>query len=69
MRKSAAAIAASEEPAVFTKYSVPTERPTTPDSRTAKETSSGSVAPMRSVGASTRAKDKPPVAAPDQVAV
>src|SRR5262249_13363854 len=52
---------ATADPSVFTKYSTPTDRPTLPERFTRCATSSGSVAPISTVGISTSANDNRPV--------
>ena len=57
MVTSATAKQAVAEPRVLTKYRMPTDRPTFPESLTNCETSSGSVAPMSMVGTITSVKE------------
>src|SRR5579871_4878411 len=61
MVTSAARRQAAAEPSVFTKYKLPTERPTLPEIRERWATNMGRVAPISVVGTRTKPKEATPV--------
>ena len=69
IRKTAAARQAIADPRVFTKYNIPTDKPTFDESRTRWATKIGSVAPINVVGTSTSMNAKAPVAGNEAPAV